>query len=90
MLRPQTRVLQRGVLEMSGRTEPKLMSCSDLHVLTKDISTPEQKRAFVESIRNDRPAQGIGSWDRPDGTENYHEWVAVPVRQGGQAVHHGG
>jgi len=70
-------------VEMSGRTEAELMACPDLHTLTRDIGLPEQKRAFMESMRNDRPAQGIGSWNRPDGKETYHEWVAVPLQRNG-------
>ena len=71
-------------VEMSGFTREELMRCSNLdNLLISRIPTEEHEKQ-IEQLRNGLPYRGISSWKRPDGKENYHEWVAVPLKIGGK------
>jgi two-component system, cell cycle sensor histidine kinase and response regulator CckA len=71
-------------VEMSGRPLKELMGCSDLNVLLEDDSSPAQRADYLTHMRAGKSFQGIGRWLRPDGRENVHEWVVVPIRLDGK------
>lgn len=62
-------------VEMSGRRRRELMDT--------DRVTNFQNRVWVnpnsDFEMNKGPMEGTSSWDRPDGTANYHDWAAWQV-----------
>ena len=66
-------------VEMSGRAREELMACENLFELTVSPLADEEREANLQRMRKMLPYRGVSSWKRPDGRENHHEWVAVPV-----------
>jgi two-component system cell cycle sensor histidine kinase/response regulator CckA len=71
-------------LEMSGRSLEELMACPDINSLMEADVSPAQRAEYLEHMRAAKSYQGIGRWLRPDGRENAHEWVAVPMQLDGK------
>ena len=69
---------------MSGLSLRKLMACRDLNVFLEDDASPEQRVSYLEHMRAAKSCQGIGRWLRPDGRENAHQWVIVPIELEGK------
>ena len=69
---------------MSGRSRDDLMDRDDINPLVISHLTDEERAENTRSLWQGRPSRGVSSWLRPDGRENYHEWVAVPLRIGGR------
>jgi AraC-like DNA-binding protein len=81
--------------EMSGRTERKLRQARDLrtlrssgaelgsvealHMLREEYADPAYWQRCRRRLAEGLPVMEIGSWDRPDGEENYHERSCVRV-----------
>ncbi|MFO8007802.1 MAG: PAS domain S-box protein [Candidatus Brocadiia bacterium] len=84
-------------VEMSGRTERKLRQARDLrtlrargpelesvealHMLREEYADPAYWQECEQRLAEGLPVMEIGSWNRPDGQENYHErsCVCVPL-----------
>jgi len=66
-------------VEMSGRSRAELMAAENLDLLsvsrlsTDELAEREKRRSLG------LPLTGVSSWLRPDGKENYYEWITVPV-----------
>jgi len=71
-------------VEMSGRSREELMATENLDDLTIGIEHP---RNPIERLRNGLPSQGISSWIRPDGKENYYEWTAAGLTVGDEELY---
>jgi two-component system, cell cycle sensor histidine kinase and response regulator CckA len=69
-------------VEMAGRPLEELLACPDLNSLLEDDASPAQRAEYLGHLRAGKSFQGIGRWLRPDGRENVHEWVTVPIRLG--------
>ena len=67
-------------VEMSGRSREELMAADDLNVFVKVSESHEQLQRQREARSRGEPTDGVASWLRPDGAENYFEWKAVPIR----------
>lgn len=64
-------------VEMSGYTRQELFSCDNIGRLAKQLPG-EATRMTEEQLRVPGSVfRGISRWLRPDGKENYYEWVAV-------------
>ena len=71
-------------VEMSGYSREILMACENLFDLTVSHLLPEEHESNLRQMKAVKPYRGISSWNRPDGRENYHEWVSVPVEIEGE------
>ncbi len=71
-------------VEMSGRPLVELMGCADLNTLLEDDASSAQRADYLAHMRAGKSFQGTGRWLRPDGRENVHEWVVVPIELGGK------
>jgi PAS domain S-box-containing protein len=67
-------------VEMSGRSREELMASDDINQFVVSHLSPEERVANMQRMRQGLPYRGVSSWKRPDGRENYHEWVGVPLR----------
>ena len=65
-------------VEMSGRTLEELKNCGDLDKLVTPL---HQEKS--QGIRNRSVGSGLSSWNRPDGKENYFEWVDRAAKMDG-------
>ena len=81
---PSRRLLfcNESFVEMSGRTLDELKSCPDLNIFLEDDAMSAQRADYLAHLRAAKSYQGIGRWRRPDGSENAHEWVVVPIHAG--------
>jgi two-component system cell cycle sensor histidine kinase/response regulator CckA len=70
-------------VEMSGHSLEELMASPDLNALLEADDSPAQMADYLAHMRAAKSFQGIGRWLRPDGRENAHEWVAVPIQLDG-------
>jgi PAS domain S-box-containing protein len=66
--------------QMAGRCREELMAMDDLHELEIFHGTQEEHEKCIQSVKNEKPCRGKCSWVRPDGKENYYEWVAKPIK----------
>jgi len=69
---------------MSGRSRAELMKLYGVRKLLKHANTPEERSRQRKRLLSGLPCKGVDSWMRPDGKENYHEWVAVSVKLDGK------
>ncbi|MBM3892297.1 MAG: PAS domain S-box protein, partial [Verrucomicrobia bacterium] len=67
-------------VQMSGYTREQLLACDDLAALDVNQLPPEEEAANRQRRARGLPYRGVSSWKRPDGQENYSEWVAMPIR----------
>ena len=72
-------------VEMSGRTRGELMAAENLNDFA-DLIENQGDVDFTKTIMRGEPYQGISTWRRPDGRENYYEWTAVGIEVG-EKVH---
>lgn len=72
-------------VEMSGRTREELMAAENLNDFA-DLIENQGDVDFTKTIMRGEPYQGISTWRRPDGRENYYEWTAVGIEVG-EKVH---
>jgi len=79
-------------VEMSGRSRRELTAVEDLRDLRSAesaarVDTDQNLRARAADVGAGRPPEGVelevGSWQRPDGRENFHERSSVRVESGG-------
>ncbi|MDH7569930.1 MAG: PAS domain S-box protein, partial [Armatimonadota bacterium] len=70
-------------VEMSGYTREQLEQCPNLRDLIVVRSTPEERALAGARRAAGLSYRGVSSWKRPDGKENYYEWVAVPFQHDG-------
>ena len=71
-------------VEMAGRSRKELMAAKNVSDLWS-VSVPrETQRQWRQCIMQSQPFSGEATWIRPDGKENYHEWTARSIRQGGK------
>ena len=64
------------LLAISGRTREELAAPNAIY----DFVTQRELPVDLDERRENRlPRQGVCSWDRPDGLENFDEWTAAPV-----------
>ena len=68
-------------VEMSGRSRDELLAVADIGQF---VDLDEQAPSLLESIVRGKAACGLGSWKRPDGEENHHDWTAVPLEIAGR------
>ena len=61
-------------VKMTGRTREELMAAEDIDDLVVKI---ERAPDFEERLHSGLPYQGVSSWIRPDGKENYFEWTCA-------------
>jgi len=71
-------------VEMSGRGRDELLNCPDLTQLTRSALSPSEQAQLRQPRDAGMPYRGVSSWIRPDGKENYFEWITVPLRIGGK------
>ncbi len=71
-------------VEMSGRPLVELMGCADLNTLLEYDASDAQRADYLAHMHAGKSFQGTGRWLRPDGRENVHEWVVVPIQLGGK------
>jgi len=67
--------------EMIGRSRQEVLAAKDLRQFTREVEIPEGYPNV--QLTADRAGRGVGSWVRPDGAENYHEYVTAVVGQTG-------
>ena len=66
-------------VQMSGYSREQLMAADDLSKLAIAHISPEQQAENAQRRQRGLPYRGVSSWKRPDGKENYYDWVAVPM-----------
>ena len=67
------------LVRQSGFDRPYLRKLETIdQVLTHHLSDKEHQQN-IKSLKQHQPYRGISSWNRPDGRENFHEWVSVPI-----------
>ena len=71
-------------VEMAGRTRDELLHCPDLTQLTRATVNPGEQTQQRQRRDAGLPYGGVSSWIRPDGKENFFEWVSVPLRISGK------
>ncbi|MFO8008226.1 MAG: PAS domain-containing protein [Candidatus Brocadiia bacterium] len=87
-------------VEMSGHTESQLRQADDLrplratgpelasvqavNMLRKEYVDPAYERQCSERLAEGLSVRELGSWNRPDGAENYHERSCVRVSLDGR------
>jgi PAS domain S-box-containing protein len=62
--------------------EYDFMAVDNLNDLIIFHGSEEEGEKIVQSVKDEEPCRGRCSWIRPDGKENYYEWVAKPVKIG--------
>ncbi|MCK4624242.1 MAG: PAS domain S-box protein, partial [Phycisphaerae bacterium] len=67
-------------VEMSGRSREELMATDDLNRFAHELECYSQP--FHEQTLKGLPSMGMSCWNRPDGKENYYEWIATPHKVG--------
>jgi len=72
-------------VEMSGFSREQLMAADDLNALVISRLSLEEREENTRLLQAGQPYSGVSSWKRPDGRENYHDWVAVPRQFHGRA-----
>lgn len=68
-------------VEMSGRTREELMNADNLSEFRKDLH-PSRMQFVNELLRQGETCAGVSSCIRPDGKENWYEYVASPMEIG--------
>ena len=76
-------------VEMSGRTREELMAARNLNDFCEFHTSDEQIERNRQNSLLGRPCRGVNSWIRPDGKENYYEWVSLPVTIGAKRCYIG-
>jgi len=71
-------------VEMAGRSRDELLQCPDLTQFTRTTVSPGEQTQLRQRRDAGQPYGGVSSWIRPDGKENYFEWVSVPLRISGK------
>lgn len=75
---------------MSGRPREELMQARDIGLFqSQPASTPEKAVELHKRLLSGEAVQGMYSWLRPDGRENYVESHAVPLFMGGRILIYG-
>lgn len=69
-------------VEMSGYSREELMECKNTTNLQVNLETLEQYLKNDENRSKGKPYNGIFSWIRPDGKENYIEYTAYSFQRG--------
>ncbi|MGQ9609030.1 MAG: PAS domain S-box protein, partial [bacterium] len=69
-------------VEMSGYSRKELMECKNTTNLQVNLETLEQYLKNAENRSKGKPYNGIFSWIRPDGKENYIEYTAYSFQRG--------
>ncbi|MFA5422967.1 MAG: PAS domain S-box protein [Phycisphaerae bacterium] len=67
-------------VQMTGRTREELMAMDDLNKIVIFYGSQQDGKRCQQFIKEQKPHQGRCSWIRPDGKENYYDWVAKPVK----------
>ncbi len=73
-------------VEMSGRSRKELMAARDLTAFTKPIAGELAFGYVRDKINQGLVSRGFGSWDRPDGKENMHEYAASRIGNHGDRM----
>ncbi len=68
--------------QMAGRSREELLAVDNLNDLIIFRGSEEEGKKCLQSIKNETPHRGRCSWIRPDGKENYYDWVSKPVKVG--------
>ncbi|TFG85826.1 MAG: PAS domain S-box protein, partial [Gemmatimonadales bacterium] len=67
--------------QMSGFGREELMARYGTDKLLHHHNSDLERRRQREMILGGKAIQGVDSWVRPDGKENYHEFTSVPIRR---------
>ncbi len=65
-------------VQMSGRSRQELIASENLDEFVEDVGTPPE-RFTTQDLGKGKEARGISSWKRPDGKENYYEYVGALI-----------
>jgi PAS domain S-box-containing protein len=68
--------------QMAGRSREELVAVDDLNKIVIFYGSEKEQERSIQSVKDEKPCRGRCSWIRPDGKENYYEWVAKPVKIG--------
>ena len=68
---------------LAGRSQAELLATTDVRRLQLRCSAPEN------SLESQPGLEGVFSWQRPDGQENYVEYRAVPIEISGRRLYLG-
>ena len=71
-------------VEMSGRTRQEMQASADMDEFTRSAVSPAERVEYRRRRDAGLPYGGVASWIRPDGKENYFEWLSVPIRLDGK------
>jgi len=71
-------------VEMAGRSRDELLKCPDLTQYTRSNISPGEQAQLHQRRDAGQSYSGVSSWTRPDGKENYFEWISVPLHIGGK------
>ncbi len=66
--------------QMAGRSREELMALDNLNDIEVVHGSEDDRRKYLQSIKDTKPCRGRSSWIRPDGKENYYDWMAKPVK----------
>jgi len=66
-------------VEQSGYDRPILRKFETIEEVLTHHLTEEEQEENRQSLQRHEPYHGVSSWNRPDGRENFHEWVSVPI-----------
>lgn len=70
--------------QMAGRSLEELMTVDNLNNLIVFHGSEEEAEKCRQSVKEEKPFRGQCSWIRPDGKENYYDWVAKPLKVSGK------
>jgi PAS domain S-box-containing protein len=70
-------------VEMSGFSREELTRSPNVDDLVTVLEERHVEGGFFTCLAKGIPTRGLASWKRPDGAENYFEWVTVSWRRGG-------
>ena len=73
-------------VEMSGRSREELMATRDLGDFTKRIAGELAFGYVRDKINKDLVSRGFGSWNRPDGKDNMHEYATSRIGSHGDRI----
>jgi PAS domain S-box-containing protein len=68
--------------QMAGRSRDELMAADNLNDLIIFRGSEQEGKNCMQYVKDETPHRGRCSWIRPDGKENYYDWVAKPLKIG--------
>lgn len=66
--------------KMAGRTREELLREGNICKFMQSQGFDEESGNIQEKMKNAQPFEGVYSWIRPDGKENYTQYHAVPIK----------